>query len=112
MFAFAYVRAVSSTPLIVYAALVTSVPPLIVRESGSNQHHQERNDADDDQQFEKRKSISLKRTTNALPVALTRTHCQERMSLEPLNFPALPDSEENPELTAAPPPIPPFLPYE
>ena len=35
MLAFAYVRAVSSTPLIVYAALVTSVPPLIVVNPGA-----------------------------------------------------------------------------
>ena len=35
LFAFAYVRAVSSTPLIVYAALVTSVPPLMVVNAGA-----------------------------------------------------------------------------
>ena len=35
LFAFAYVRAVSSTPLIVYAALVTSVPPLMVVKAGA-----------------------------------------------------------------------------
>ena len=37
-------------------------------------------------------------------------HCQERMSFEPLNFPVVPDSEENPGPTAAPPPIRPFFP--
>ena len=35
LFAFAYVRAVSSTPLIVYAALVTSLPPLMVVNAGA-----------------------------------------------------------------------------
>jgi ABC-type amino acid transport system permease subunit len=35
LFVFAYVRAVSSTPLIVYAALVTSVPPLMVVNAGA-----------------------------------------------------------------------------
>ena len=35
LFAFEYVRAVSSTPLIVYAELVTSVPPLIVVNAGA-----------------------------------------------------------------------------
>jgi hypothetical protein len=35
LFAFAYVRAVSSTPLIVYAALVTSVLPLMVVNAGA-----------------------------------------------------------------------------
>ena len=35
LFAFAYVRAVSSTPLMVYAALVTSVPPLMYVNAGA-----------------------------------------------------------------------------
>ena len=46
----------SSTPLIVYAALVTSVPPLMYVNAGAISTSKRRDDADDDEQFEQRKS--------------------------------------------------------
>ncbi len=57
LFAFAYVRAVSSAPLIVYAALVTSVPPLMYVNAGAISTSKSRDDADDDEQLEQGKSV-------------------------------------------------------